>query len=91
MTEPSASAEEPRWLERFENVRRPLSWLCISLFIGSFIALLGLSATSYWEPGNPWIGFLDHVWRASGLLEIVLWSIPRIARAGEWVAGVFSR
>ena len=90
MTESDVSAEEPRWLDRFERVRRPLSWLCITVFIGSFVALLALSATTYWTVDNPWIVLLDRLWRLSGVLVLVLWAIPRVARAGEWVSRLVS-
>jgi hypothetical protein len=75
---------------RFEAVRRKLSWVCITVFVVSFLGLLALSATHYWAPDNSWISFLDRAWRISGVCELVLWVIPRVMRAGDWVGQIFS-
>jgi len=90
LTEAGASAAESGWLERFETIRRPLSWLCVTVFTASFLALLALSATVYWTPDNPWIVLLDRAWRISGVTAIVLWLVPRIGRASGWVGQRFS-
>ena len=76
-------------MQRFEVIRRPLSWLCVTVFTASFLALLALSATAYWTPENRWIGRLDCAWRISGMTAIVLWLVPRIGRASGWLAQRF--
>src|SRR5258706_5875444 len=81
LTDRGASVAGPGWLERFETVRRPLSWLCITVFSVSFVLLLGLSATAFWTPDNPWIVLLDHAWRVSGVIAVALWIIARAGRA----------
>ena len=90
MTERAGSVVEGGVLQRLETVRRPLSWLCITVFIGSFLGLLVLSATSRWSPANPWIMLLDRAWRISGILELALWVLPRLVGAGDWVSRLFS-
>ena len=91
MTESGASVAEAGWLGRFERIRRPLSWLSVTIFGLSFVALLGLSATSFWTPENSWVAVLDRAWRISGFAALVLWLIPRVGRAGDWVGQLFSR
>ena len=90
MTQTVASAGEAGRLERFEAFRRPLSWLCVTIFTASFLALLALSATSYWTPDNRWVVLLDGAWRLSGVAAIVLWLVPRVGRATDWLAQRFS-
>ena len=73
-----------------ERLRRVLSWICISVFSLSFAALLGLSATAYWAPDNPWIAVLDRAWRSSGFIGLCVWAIPYVVRGGRWVGATFS-
>ena len=80
---------EPGWVGRFETFRRPLSWLCVTIFTASFLLLLALSATAYWTPENVWVVMLDRAWRISGVIAIVLWLIPRLGRAGGWMGQRF--
>jgi hypothetical protein len=53
----------------------------------SFAALLVLSATPYWSPENRWILWLDRVWKVSGLVALVLGSIPRVRKLGGSILG----
>jgi hypothetical protein len=74
----------------FERWRRRLSWICISVFSLSFAGLLGLSATFYWTPDNPWIALLDRAWRISGFTGLCLWAVPYVVRGCRWVGETFS-
>jgi hypothetical protein len=87
--EDTANGAEMGSVESFERLRRWLSWVSVSIFAGSFVALLVLSGTVYWRPDNHWLVVLDRAWRVSGLLGLALWVIPYGARVGRWVAGVF--
>ncbi len=84
------SAEEEDQPSTLEWGRRWLTWACVSIFVGSFAGLLALSATTLWTPGNPWIGVLDLAWRASLVIGVVLWAIPRAARGIHWLGATFS-
>ena len=90
MGEHSADVEAAGSPESLERLRHVLSWICVSVFAASFIALLGLSATPYWAPDNSWLTFLDRVWRVSGFLGICLWGIPYLGRLGRWFGELFS-
>lgn len=85
-----ASGDAAGWPERFEVVRRPLSWLLVSLFFGSFVGLLLLSGTIYWTPENGWVVGLDRVCRISGVAWLVLWIVSKIPRATAWVGNLFA-
>lgn len=78
------------WVDRFEAVRRTLSWLLVSLFFGSFVGLLLLSGTIYWSPENAWVVGLDGVCRVSGVVWFVLWIASKIPRATAWVGNRFA-
>ena len=77
-------------LEGFERFRRGLSWISIAVFALSFAGLLGLSATVYWTPDNPWIAFLDRAWKISGFTGLCLWAVPYVVRGGRWAGDAFS-
>jgi hypothetical protein len=79
------------WVDRFEAVRRRLSWLLVSLFFGSFLGLLLLSGTVYWNPSNAWVVGLDRVCRISAIAWVVLWIASKIPRVTAWVANVFAK
>jgi hypothetical protein len=59
-----------------ERARRVLAWVAGALFVTSFLGLLGLSATSYWTPDNPWVSLLDQVWKGSGVTFVALGCVP---------------
>jgi hypothetical protein len=90
LTEPRANVEAAGWAERFETVRRPLSWLLITLFFGSFLGLLALSGTIYWTPENSWVVGLDRTCRISALVWFVVWIASRVPRATAWVGSLFA-
>ncbi len=79
----SALDEERGGLHPLERWQRLGSWLAVGTFAVCFVALLGLSATPYWTPDNPWLPLLDHGWRASGLLALVLGLTPYAIRLGR--------
>ena len=66
---------------RLESARRGLSWLCVSVFTVSFVALLSLSATTYWTFDNPWIPILDRTLKISAVVGVVVWLIPYMDRS----------
>ena len=74
----------------FERVRKKLSWLTIAAFAASFTALLVLSATPHWGPNNPLIDLCDRVWRISGLLALLLGTIPYVRRVVRKLSGLFT-
>jgi hypothetical protein len=76
--------------DRFEAVRRPVSWLLVSLFFGSFVGLLLLSGTIYWTPENAWVVGLDRVCRSSGVAWLVLWIASKVPRATAWFGNLFA-
>lgn len=84
------SAEQADPTSALETVRLWLVWLCVSVFVGSFAGLLGLSATAYWEPENRWIAALDAAWRTSLAIGAVLWLIPRLTLGLRWLGDLFS-
>jgi hypothetical protein len=85
-----ASGDGAGWADRFEAVRRPLSWLLVSLFFGSFVGLLLLSGTVYWTPENALVVGLDRLCRISGVAWFVLWVASKIPRATIWVGNLFA-
>ena len=89
MIETQANGETDAWADRFEAVRRPISWLLITLFFGSFVCLLALSGTVYWTPENAWVVTLDRICRISGLAWLVVWIASRIPRARVWMGNLF--
>jgi hypothetical protein len=84
------ASEAAGWADRFEGVRRPLSWLLVSLFFGSFVGLLVLSGTIYWRPDNVWVVALDRVCRVSGVVWVVVWIASKVPRATAWVGNLFA-
>lgn len=72
------------------GARRALAWVCMVVFAASFIGLLVLSATIYWTPQNSWIALLDRGWRISGAVGLLLWALPRAAKATRWLGQLFS-
>jgi hypothetical protein len=74
----------------FERWRRWFSWLCLVVFSATFAGLLGLSATRYWTPDNPWIALLDRGWRLSGGVGIALAAIPYLLQGARWLRRLFA-
>ena len=75
---------------KFERLRRWFSWLCLVVFSVTFAGLLGLSATRYWTPDNPWIELLDHGWRISGGAGMALAAIPYLLQGARWLRRLFA-
>jgi hypothetical protein len=75
---------------KFERLRRRVSWLCVVIFGVTFAGLLGLSATRYWTPDNPWIAWLDRGWRVSGGVGIMLGVIPYLLQGARWLRRLFA-
>ena len=73
-----------------ERARKLASWTAGALFAGSFVALLVLSATSYWHPGNELVEFCDQVWKASGVAFLFLSALPYGVALVRRVAGATS-
>ena len=59
-----------------ERARKLAAWTAGALFGASFVALLVLSATSYWHPENEFVAFCDQIWKASGVTFLVLSALP---------------
>lgn len=74
----------------FERLRRWFSWLCVVIFSATFAGLLGLSATRYWTPDNPWIALLDRGWRISGGAGVTLAAIPYLLQGARWLRRLFA-
>ena len=66
------------------------SWVAGAVFAASFVALLVLSATPYWHPGNEFVAFCDQVWKASGLTFLVLAALPYGVAIARRAGSVFS-
>jgi hypothetical protein len=75
---------------KFERLRRSASWLCVVIFGVTFAGLLGLSATRYWTPDNPWIAWLDRGWRISGGVGFMLAAIPYLHQGARWLRRLFA-
>lgn len=89
MLQSSPSTEQRHSENSFERVRKLLSWTTTTVFALSFAALLVLSATEYWQPGNSLIHLCDRIWRISGALALTLGSIPILKRSIVRLAGFF--
>ncbi len=74
----------------FERLRRSVSWFCVVVFGVTVTGLLGLSATRYWTPDNPWIAWLDRGWRISGGVGVMLGVIPYLLQGARWLRRLFA-
>ncbi|MGH7804918.1 MAG: hypothetical protein ACREQJ_11270 [Candidatus Binatia bacterium] len=71
-------------------MRRLASWTAGAVFGTSFAALLVLSATSYWQPGNPLVELCDQIWKASGVAFLTLAALPYAVAVVRRVTTAFS-
>ncbi|MGH7823232.1 MAG: hypothetical protein ACREQ9_26020 [Candidatus Binatia bacterium] len=76
--------------ESLERLRRLVSWIAVSIFAATFVALLVLSGTGSWRPDNDWLFVLDRALRISGVVGLIVWLIPYLARLARWIGAVFS-
>lgn len=89
MFQESSSTEKVDSETLLERLRKALSWAATSVFAISFAALLVLSATDYWQPGNGVVNLCDRAWRISGATALTLGAIPILRRSLIRLAGFF--